>query len=134
TNGQRDSLYEQIRNHLASFGDLWIALETNRDYAAAERLAVEFGEDFHLLEDLGWNPEDGRLTVELTMEAHDLMEVIRRLGDEAQGGLDGGGEERKAAAGFDQTVENFEAARAACDDILEVLTDLHGGKIRVSRA
>ncbi len=87
TNGQRDALYEQVRNHVASFGDLWIALETNRDYAAAERLAVEFSEDFHLLEDLGWNPEDGRLMVELTMEAHDLMEVVRRLRDEAQGGL-----------------------------------------------
>lgn len=62
------ALYEQVRNHLAAFGDLWLALETDRDYANAKRLAVEFGEDFRLLEDLGWDPNDGRFTVELTMD------------------------------------------------------------------
>jgi hypothetical protein len=45
TDGQRRALYEQVRNHLAAFGDLWIALETDREYANVERLAVEFGED-----------------------------------------------------------------------------------------
>ena len=43
---QRDALYEQVRNHLAALGDLWIALEHKRDYATAERLGIEFGEDF----------------------------------------------------------------------------------------
>jgi len=53
TKAQRDALYEQVRNHLAAVGDLWLALETNKDYATAERLAIEFSEDFRLMADLG---------------------------------------------------------------------------------
>ena len=84
---QRDALYEQVRNHLAALGDLWIALEHKRDYATAERLGIEFGEDFRLMADLGWDPDDERDTVELTMAPYDLMEVAARLREEAEGGL-----------------------------------------------
>ena len=56
---QRDGLYELVRNHLGAVGDLWIALEQTEDFATAERLGIEFGEDFRLLEDIGWN---GRAT------------------------------------------------------------------------
>jgi hypothetical protein len=83
---QRDALYEQVRNHLAGLGDVVVALECQKDYATAERLAIEFGEDFRLMADLGWQPQDGRDTVELTMPPHDLMEVAKRLRDEAHGG------------------------------------------------
>jgi hypothetical protein len=134
TNGQRRALYEQVRNHLAAFGDLWLALETDRDYAAANRLAVEFGEDFRLLEDLGWEPDDGRYTVELTMERHDLIEVIRRLRDEAEAWLAGRAEEARASVEYDSHVERFETARLACEDILDVLDDSDGGEIHASRA
>jgi hypothetical protein len=133
TDGQRKALYEQVCNHLAAFGDLWIALETDREYTNAERLAVEFGEDFRLLEDLGWDPNDGRYTVELTMERHDLIEVIMRLRDEAKGWLNGRTEEARASSEFDRHVERFEAARLACEDILDVLDDSDGGEIHVSR-
>lgn len=64
---QRDGLYELVRNHLGAVGDLWIALEINKDFATAERLGLEFGEDFRLLEDIGWNGRDGRKAFELTM-------------------------------------------------------------------
>lgn len=131
TDGQRKALYEQVRNHLAAFGDLWIALETDREYANAERLAVEFGEDFRLLEDLGWDPDDGRFTVELTMERHDLIEVVKRLRDEAEGWLNSRAEEARAGSEFDRHVERFEAARLACED---VLGDIDGGEIHASRA
>ena len=53
----------------------------------AERLAIELGEDFRLMADLGWQPQDGRDTVELTMSSHDLMEIAKRPRDEAQSGL-----------------------------------------------
>lgn len=45
---QRDALYEQVRNHLAGLGDVVVALECQKDYPMAERLAIEFGEDFRL--------------------------------------------------------------------------------------
>jgi hypothetical protein len=43
---QRDGLYELVRNHLGSVGDLWDALERDKDFATAARLGLEFGEDF----------------------------------------------------------------------------------------
>lgn len=76
---QRDGLYELVRNHLGAVGDLWIALEQTEDFATAERLGIEFGEDFRLLEDIGWNGRDDRKSFDLTMPAHDLMELLQRL-------------------------------------------------------
>lgn len=86
---QRDGLYELVRNHLGGIGDIWIALEQDGEYMLAERMGIEFGEDFRLLADLGWEPEDKRKSVELTMEAHDLAELLTRLRGEAEGVLDG---------------------------------------------
>ena len=37
---QRDALYEQVRNHLAGLGDVVVALECQKDYPTAERLAI----------------------------------------------------------------------------------------------
>lgn len=55
---QRDGLFELVRNHLGAIGDVWIALEENGDFATAERLGIEFGEDFRLLADIGWAADD----------------------------------------------------------------------------
>ncbi len=71
-NYQREGLYELVRNHLGSIGDVWTALEETQDFETAERLGIEFGEDFRLLEDLGWHPNDNRQTVALTMPSDDL--------------------------------------------------------------
>ncbi len=57
---QRDGLYEFVRNHLGSVGDLWVALEQTRDFAKATRLGLEFSEDFELLEDIGWGEDEQR--------------------------------------------------------------------------
>lgn len=80
---QRDGLYELVSNHLGAIGDLLLAMERTKDFATAERLGLEFAEDFRLLQDLGWAEHDERATFELTMPPHDLMEVLRRLQGEA---------------------------------------------------
>jgi hypothetical protein len=130
---QRDALYQQVRTHLGALNDVWIAMECNKDFATAERLAIEFGEDFRLMEDLGWNPVDNRDRVELTMAPHDLMEVARRLRDEAKGGLADARAERQVTE-EEKAVEEFESARDACEEILRMLGRLHGGDPRVCRA
>ena len=107
-------------------GDLWIALDSQQDYATAERLAIEFGENFRLMADLGWNPKDDREAVELTMAPLDLMEVARRLCQDAQGGLAEMERERDLAAP-PADIEGYERARDTCEEILEVLTDTYGG-------
>ncbi len=133
TKDQRDALYEQVRNHLAAVGDLWLALETNKDYATAERLAIEFSEDLRLMADLGWDPKDQRERVALTMPPHDLMEVVRRLRDEAQGGLADAEAEQRSHEVENQAA-GFQAAWQTCEVILHALADSEEGEIRVSRA
>ena len=80
---QRDGLYEVIRNHLALVQDFWVAMERTKDGAMAERLGLEFAEDFRLLQDIGWGAKDERETFDLTMLEHDLMELLQRLHSEA---------------------------------------------------
>ena len=70
--------------------------------------------------------------VDLHMPPDDLTEVIRRLRDEALGGLKIEREEVRAAEG--SKAGSYEAAHAACEDILAILAERHGGEIRVSRA
>ncbi len=82
---QRDALYQLVRDHLGGLNDVWIAMEENKDFATAERLGLEFGRDFLLLEDLGWHEDDGRAAVELTMPSGELAQTLRRMHDDAEG-------------------------------------------------
>jgi len=115
---QRVGLYELVRNHLGSVGDLWDALERDNDFATAERLGLEFGEDFRLLEDLGWSEDDGRAEVELTMPIHDLMETLRRLQGEAGlilTGVEGSSEDAETNQRFRHGYETCESVLAGLD-------------------
>ncbi|MEZ5077258.1 MAG: hypothetical protein R2725_07445 [Solirubrobacterales bacterium] len=80
---QREGIYELIRNHLGSIEDIFVALERTRDFAKAERLALEFAEDFRLLRDIGWADHEDRETFEPTMPASDLSRLLQRLHAEA---------------------------------------------------
>lgn len=115
---QRDGLYELVRNHLGSVGDLWNALEDQEDFAKAERLGIEFGEDFRLLADIGWQPRDDRESFELTMPAHDLMEVLKRLYGEAATVLSGSGTERESQEADAETDARFQLGLDACEEVL----------------
>jgi hypothetical protein len=123
---QRDALYEQVCGHLSMLSDFQTVLESQRDYAAAERLAIEFGEDFRLMADLGWNPADSRDTVELTMPPLDLMEMAKRLRDDARGGLADVEKERDSVAPPD-VISDYERVRETCEGILELLAETYGG-------
>ncbi|MBA3261548.1 MAG: hypothetical protein H0T69_03560 [Thermoleophilaceae bacterium] len=56
---QRDAIYELVVTHLTGIGDVWIELD-NHDFPTAKRLAREFVEDLHLLNDLGLTRGDLR--------------------------------------------------------------------------
>jgi len=111
---QRDGLYELVRNHLGSVGDLFDALERDKDFAKAARLGLEFGEDFELLEDIGWEEDVGGDNFEVTMPAHDLMEVLQRLHGEA-GIVLGDSEESHEDA---ETKRRFRQGYVACEQVL----------------
>jgi hypothetical protein len=115
---QRDGLYELVRNHLGAVGDIWIALEENEDFATAERLGLEFGEDFRLLEDIGWAPCKSCEAFTLTMPIHDLMELLQRLHGEAERVLVQSGAERRASVDEAKTTERFQLGYLACEEVL----------------
>jgi len=124
---QRDALYELLRDRLSGVSDICMALESE-DYATVERLATRFGEDFRLMRDLGWNPDDDRETVELTMAPLDLMRIAKRLRDDARGGI-AGLEEERDSVGPPQFIEGFQIVRETCEDILmAVLAELDSGE------
>jgi hypothetical protein len=123
---QRDGLYELIRNHLGSVGDLWIALEDNEDYAGAERLGLELGEDLRLLEDIGWKKDGERESFELTMPPPELTGALRRLHTEAEQVLLGAADERQSREEDRETGERYQLGLDACEEVLVGL-DARGG-------
>jgi hypothetical protein len=123
---QRDGLYELVRNHLGAIGDVWIALEENGDFATAERLGIQFGEDFRLLADIGWQANEGREAFELTMPTHDLMEVLRRLHGEAEKVLLESGTERESQEADAETDARFQLGLDACEEVLVDLDEREG--------
>ncbi len=120
TSDQRDALYGQVRSHLAGLSDVFTAMELNGDFATAERLGAQFSEDMRLLGDLGWHEDNGRSQVELTMPSGDLAGLVRRLREEAKGGLSDATEENEASAG-DKIAEEYESTIRACDAVLVYL-------------
>lgn len=54
---QRDGIYELVRNHLGSIGDFFVALERTKDFTEAERLGLEFAEDFRRIRTEGSYPQ-----------------------------------------------------------------------------
>jgi len=115
---QRDGLYELVRNHLGSVGDLWNALEREEDFAKAERLGLELSEDLRLLDDIGWKDKDDRESFDLTMPPHDLMEALKRLHGEAATVLTESGSERESREEDAETDARFQLGLDACEEVL----------------
>ncbi len=124
--GQREGLYELVRNHLGSIEDFWIALERTRDFAKAEQLGLEFAEDFRLLKDIGWDERDARETLDLTMPAHDLMELLRRLQGEAANVLVESGAEGRSNREDAAADGRFQLGYDACQEALAELDSREG--------
>jgi hypothetical protein len=118
---QRDGLYELVRNHLGAVGDLWLALEESKDFASAEQLGRAFAEDFRLLRDIGWKPNEYRCEFALTMPGAELTALLRRLREEAETILIGSAGERKAKEEDVATTERFQLGYEACGAVLSDL-------------
>ncbi|MGC1166616.1 MAG: hypothetical protein WA862_10955 [Solirubrobacterales bacterium] len=111
---QRDGLYELVRNHLGSAGDLVDLLEQQKDWVKAEQLGLELAEDIRLMQDLGWNEDEGGDGIELTMPTHDQMEALNRLHGEAEVVLAGANPSPEDA----ETNQRFLRGLDACETVL----------------
>jgi hypothetical protein len=115
---QREGLYELVRNHLGSIEDFWVALERTRDFDKAERLGLEFAEDFRLLGDIGWREHDYRETYVLTMPAGELEGLLRRLQREATELLIESGTEAESSRRDADTDRRFQVGYETCETVL----------------
>ena len=95
TRRQREPIYGQLRRHLMTIDD--IRVFADEDPEEAGRLALQYADDFRLFEDVGWDRDDPRDSIRLTMPPTDLRRVLMRLqggsrrrsGDHHRGGARG---------------------------------------------
>jgi GAF domain-containing protein len=131
--GQREGLYELVRNHLGGIEDFFVALERTEDFAKAEQLAVEFAEDFRLLQDIGWGRKDEREAFDLTMPAADLLELLTRLHGEAVKVLVESGSEAQSSREDAETDRRLQLGYEACNKLLAGLDPREEGSGRPPR-
>lgn len=101
-------------------------MERTKDGATAERLGLEFAEDFRLLQDIGWGEKDERETFDLTMPEHDLMELLHRLQGEAVNVLVESGAEAQASREDAETDQRFQVGYEVCNKLLAELDPREG--------
>lgn len=114
---QRRAMYDLVRDHLSGLNDVRIALD-RKDFATAQRLGREFAEDFRLLEDLGWTPNEERQTFDLTMPDEALHKAMRRLRDEANDGLSGSEETQRLSEQENKVEARYRLASEVCTLLL----------------
>ncbi len=84
--------------------------------------------NFGLLKDIGWDEHDERETFDLTMPAHDLMELLKRLHGEAVKILVGsGGSEARSRREDADTDRRFQLGYETCEKVLAEV-DPRGGQ------
>ena len=109
TRRQRESIYRQLRRHLTTVDDIRVVADYDPDEAG--RLGLHYADDFRLFEDVGWDRDNPRDSIRLTMPPTDLRRVLMRLQAEAEGALATTKEEREEKA-HAETREEHIAARA----------------------
>ena len=124
---QREVFYELVLDHLSGIADLSLAVEQG-DFATAERLGIEFGEDLRLMEDLGWDSTP-RKDADLTMPPEDLAELLTRLKADAEGGLKGSPYGRDARETDESARDRYRLALDTCNGLLHLI-GCHGEELR----
>ncbi len=119
---QRQVFYEMVTDHLGAIGDLRIAIQ-QEDFATAERLGIEFGEDLRLMEDLGWDKE-WREDVDLTMAPEDLAEILTRIKSDAEGGLSESKDHRESREAEEEARRCYQLTLDTCNGLLMLLDRL----------
>jgi len=118
---ERDVLHALMSRRLFVLGQDPFAL-ARREGVGTDELADQFAADMRLMVDVGWDEEDPRGAVELTMPEAELAATIRRLRRDARRAPS---EERREGEPEESDEERWERFRAAVD-VCEELLDLLG--------
>ncbi len=114
---QREAVHGLLLQRLTGISDPGLMIERG-DFAAAERFGNEFAADVRLLNDLGWDPRDGRETFAITVLAEDFLGTLWRLRIDAEGGVD---EPEEVRLGREEDIEVLERHRRARDVCVELI-------------
>jgi hypothetical protein len=117
---ERDVLHALMCRRLFVLGQDPPAL-ARREGIGTDQLADEFAEDMRLMEDIGWEFEDARGAVELTMPEADLAATIRRLRRDARRAPSEGRRDGEPEEAEEERWERFRAAVDVCEELLELL-------------
>ncbi|HEX3325077.1 MAG TPA: hypothetical protein VHR65_08125, partial [Solirubrobacterales bacterium] len=90
-----------------------------------DQLAKEFGEDLELMADLGWEPDDDRKAVDLTMPADRLDKAIKRLRRDARRAPCEKAREHEPEEADDERWNRFRAAVDTCEGLLDLIESPH---------
>jgi len=86
-----------------------------------DELAEEFGEDLRLMGDLGWEVEDDRRTVDLTLPAPSLIKAIKRLRRDARRAPSEPPRGNEPQEDGRDRWQRFREAVDTCDEVLDLL-------------
>jgi hypothetical protein len=117
---QRQPLHRLVTQHVSGIGDINLMIEAG-DFATAERYGLEYGEDLRMLDDLGWNPGERRDSYALTLPADELIEALKRLRLDAEGGLKAPQDAGRAQAEDAAVIEYYTRARDVCEELIDRL-------------
>ncbi|MGD9734163.1 MAG: hypothetical protein AB7V58_00925 [Solirubrobacterales bacterium] len=115
--GQRDSLHRLLIQRFTGIIDPGLMIKRG-DFAEAERFGNELAADVRLLNDLGWDPGDGREHFTFTTPAEELLETLWRLRVDAEGGVDEPEEVRRGRAEDDELLVQHHRAREVCAELI----------------
>lgn len=121
---QREALHGLLLQRLTGIGDPGLMIERG-DFTAAERFGNEFAADVRLLNDLGWDPGDGREIFAVTIPAEEFLGTLWRLRVDAEGGVD---EPEEVRRGRDEDIEVLERHRRAHDVCVQLIASLEPGR------
>jgi hypothetical protein len=107
TTVQRAAIYPQIRRHLTTIDRVRELAET--DPKEAQLVAMEFAVWFAFLGDLGWDEEDDRESIRLTVPASDLRPALELLLAESVTWLREAGEVEGARDAFRALLDELDA-------------------------
>jgi len=116
TGTKRDAVDELLIEHLGGLGDVRMAIDRG-DVETARRLAREFAEDFRLLDDIGWGPDE-RIAVPLTIPPGELTAIMNRLRGDAQSAMVESADEHEAREAEEANRQRYELVLDAGAEVL----------------
>ena len=94
-----------------------------------DELGEEFSEDLRLMMDVGFEVEDDRETVDLTMPAESLVKTIRRLRRDARRAPSEPPREHDPQGDDEGRWQRFREAVEVCDEVLDLLDSPHRDEV-----